>query len=313
MNISPIILFAYNRIGHLQHTLESLIKNDLAADSDLIIYSDGPKDEKAIDNVSKVRSYIRNISGFKSVRIIERKNNWGLSNSIINGVTDIIDEFGRVIVVEDDLVCSKYFIRYMNDALNYYENDEKVISVHGYVYPVNKSLPETFFIKGADCWGWGTWKRGWDIFENDSNKLSNELKKKNLTWHFDMNGAHPYTQMLENQCLGKIDSWAIRWYASAFVKDKLTLYPGRSLVHNIGNDGSGTHCGSVDDFDVLLSEKPVCVGGIDISENKEALDAIAGFLRKKTIKKFPVRLKAFVKRPYHFLVTAYQNSKQQII
>lgn len=310
MNLAPIIIFTYFRPLHLRRTIESLKKNDLANCSDLIIFSDGPKEGTAINSVKKVRDYIRYVEGFKSIRIIEREKNLGLSNSIINGVTDSINEFGRVIVVEDDLACSKYFLKYMNDALNYYENEDNVISVHGYIYPVKKSLPETFFLKGADCWGWGTWKRGWELFETDGTKLLTELKNRKLTRRFDMNGAYPYTQMLEKQCTGKIDSWAIRWYASAFLKDKLTLYPGKSLVHNIGNDGSGTHCGNLNGFDAILIKKAIRVGGINVLEDKESFNEIASFLRKKQNRSFLASVRSLTKKLYYNLSDAYQNKKK---
>ena len=129
----------------------------------------------------------------------------------------------------------------MNEALDIYEDESQVISIHGYIYPIN-GLPETFFIKGADCWGWATWKRGWDIFEADGQKLLNELKKRKLQKEANFNNSYGYVEMLESQILGKNNSWAIRWYASAFLKDMLTLYPGKSYVQNIGHDSQGTHC-----------------------------------------------------------------------
>jgi hypothetical protein len=159
----------------------------------------------------------------------------------------------------------------MNEALEKYEKNGRVISAHGYVYPVKGTLPETFFLKGADCWGWATWKRAWDLFEPDGRKLFGALKQQGLIRRFDYNGAYPYTKMLSRQIAAKNDSWAIRWYASALLHDKFTLYPGKSLVHNIGNDNSGTHCDKTLLFDTCTSCGPVHVGGISIEENNEAL------------------------------------------
>ena len=280
--LSPIVLFVYNRPWHTQQTIEALQKNTLAADSEIFIYSDAPKNDDAISGVDDVRNVIRKIEGFKKVQIIEREKNYGLANSIIGGVSDIVNQYGKVIVLEDDMLTSKYFLQYMNEALKLYKDSESVVSVHGYIYPTKEELPETFFIKGADCWGWATWKRGWDLFEKDGSKLLKELKKRNLTRTFDLDDAYPYTQMLEDQIQGKNNSWAIRWYASAFLADRLTLYPGKSLVQNIGIDGSGTHCSATNDFDVELSSRRILLKQIPLQENKQARKIIVRALKPKT-------------------------------
>ena len=145
-----------------------------------------------------------------------------------------------------------------------------MISVHGYIYPIKKSLPDTFFIKGADCLGWGTWKRGWDLFNSNGSELLHCLKERSLTRTFDFEGSYPYTRMLERQVNGEIGSWAIRWYASAFLEDKLTLYPGKSLIYHNGSDGSGTNCGTSEEFDVELSQEPILVCPIEIKESEYA-------------------------------------------
>jgi GT2 family glycosyltransferase len=250
---SPIVLFVYNRPWHTQQTIDALKNNEFAKQSDLIIYSDAAKNEQAESKVQEVRNYIKNIKGFSSITIIEREKNLGLANSIIDGVTAVVNQYGSVIVIEDDLVTSPYFLKYMNEALERFAQDERVISIHGYVYPVKQSLPEAFFLPGADCWGWATWKRGWDIFNPDGEYLLQQLKEKNLIASFDYNGSSKYSKMLEDQIKGRNDSWAVRWYASAFLAGKLTLYPSRSLVHNIGNDNSGTHCDSNTLYNVRTS------------------------------------------------------------
>jgi len=264
---APIILFVYNRPLHVRLTVEALQKNELAAESDLYVYSDGPKSFDDSELVAEVRKYLRNINGFKSTTIVEREVNWGLARSIIAGVSEILRCYGVGIFVEDDLVTSPFFLRYMNDALAVYKEEEKVISIHGYVYPLRKSLPETFFIKGADCWGWGTWQRGWELFEPDGNKLLHELTRRNLTRRFDYDGPFDYNRMLQDQIAGKNDSWAIRWYASALINDRVTLYPGRSLVHNIGNDDSGNHGGETKVYDTEVANIPVAVERLQPYEN----------------------------------------------
>lgn len=277
MSYAPIALFVYNRPWHTQQTIEALLANAEAAQTSLIVFSDGARNEEANQSVSLVRAYIRGITGFKSIEIIERETNLGLARSIIDGVTRVCEEYGRVIVLEDDLVTSTSFLAYMNEGLARYEHDDRVISIHGYVYPVNATLPETFFLKGADCWGWATWKRGWGLFESDGRVLLQQLTHRKLTRRFDFEGTYPYTKMLKNQIKGKNNSWAIRWYASAFLKDRLTLYPGRSLVHNIGNDSSGTHCSETGAYSGELSSKPVQVELIRAEENIFARDQIKSF------------------------------------
>ena len=231
---APIVLFVYDRLLLARSTVEALRQNNFADRSELIVYSDGAKNDGAIQRVDEVRNFLRTIRGFKAIRIVEREKNYGLANSIIDGVSTLIDQFGKVIVVEDDLVTSPYFLKYMNEALDKYESEEKVISIHGYSYPTSRPLPETFFLRGTDCWGWGTWKRGWELFESDGNKLLRQLKEKNLQHRFDFDGTYDYTKMLREQITGKVNSWAVRWHASAFLHDRLTLFPGRSLVNNIG-------------------------------------------------------------------------------
>lgn len=234
------MLFVYNRLNFTKRTLEALQKNELANKSELFIYSDAAKNENDLEKVAKVREYIKNIGGFKKIITIKRKVNTGLAPSIINAVTKIVNKYGKIIVLEDDLVTSRYFLRFMNEALEAYKNEPKVASIHGYIYPIT-NLPETFFIKGADCWGWATWNNKWSIFERDGKKLLDKIKKKNIERELNFNGTYDYTSMLKNQIEGKIDSWAIRWYVSAFLKNMITLYPGQSYVQNIGFGKDSTH------------------------------------------------------------------------
>lgn len=279
VNLSPIVLFVYNRPRHTRQTVAALQGNELVDQSDLFIYSDGPKDEQSEKAVQKVREYIHTIGGFKTVTIRERQENMGLATSIIDGVTAVVNECGRVVVMEDDIVTSPFFLRYMNDALKLYEDEETVISIHGYIYPLVEELPSTFVLCGADCWGWATWKRGWDLFEEDGQKLLNELNEKKLTKLFDFNGSYGYTQMLKDQIAGKNDSWAVKWYASAFLRKRLTVYPGISLVRNIGLDGTGTHCGTSGRLDVKLAQNKIAVKPIDIIENMEARKVFESYFR----------------------------------
>lgn len=277
MNYASIALFVYKRFEHARHTIESLQKNAQAHYSDLIVFSDGPKDASSAADVQRVREYVKTITGFRSVELVSRDRNLGLAASIISGVTQALRVSERVIVVEDDLVLSPFFLQYMNDGLTRYQDDDRVVSLHGYVFPVNLRLPETFFLRGADCWGWATWQRGWQLFNADGASLLQQLERRHLTSEFDFGGAFQYTQMLRDQINGLNDSWAVRWYASAFLADKLTLYPGRSLVQNIGTDGSGTHCGTGNDYQCLISETPVDVAEISVEDSAVARRAFADF------------------------------------
>jgi hypothetical protein len=295
---APILLFVYNRPGYTRITVESLKKNEFASESELFIYSDGAKSEQDKILVSEVRNYIKTINGFRKVTIIESNGNKGLALSITSGVTEILNKYDRAIILEDDLELSPFFLKYMNESLSVYEKEEDVISIHGYVYPIKKKLPETFFLKGADCWGWATWERGWKLYENDAEKLLKEIRKKSLQKEFDFNSSHPYTKMLEQQIKGEIDSWAIKWHASAFINDKLTLYPGKSLVKNIGTTGSSTHFSDTKVFDVNLSDKAIDVEKGEIKENnygKKIFEEYFNSIKPGFIKKGWKKVKTLLK------------------
>jgi hypothetical protein len=289
MDNAPVALFVYNRPWHTRQTVEALLNNPEASETPLYVFSDAHKDVTTSSAVAEVRSFLRKIRGFKSLSIIERPNNFGLARSIIDGVSHVCVEHGRVIVLEDDLVTSPYFLNYMNEGLEKYRDDQRVISIHGYIYPVEQVLPDTFFLKGADCWGWATWSRGWDQFDPDGKRLLDELKYRKLTHQFDFDGSYPYTKMLQDQIAGKNNSWAVRWYASAFLKDKLTLYPGRSLIHNVGADGSGIHCSETANFSGELAKTPISVKNVAVEEALIARQLFAQFHRR-TRPSLPVRV-----------------------
>jgi len=295
-NLAPIVLFIYNRPWHTQQTVETLQKNELANESELFIYSDAAKNEQASESVNAVREYIKTINGFKEITIILRDKNWGLADSIIDGVTKIVNEYGRIIVLEDDLVTSPYFLKFMNEGLTMYENEDKVASIHGYIYPID-NLPNTFFIKGADCWGWATWKRAWDIFESNGEKILDELKSRRLEKEADFNNSYGFTQMLKDQIKGKNNSWAVRWYMSAFLKDMLTLYPGKSYVQNIGNDDSGTHCCVSDIFRVELctSNNSNRLELVENSDSRKKIEIFFDSINGTFIQKLKTRIKRLIK------------------
>ncbi|ABB39678.1 sugar transferase [Oleidesulfovibrio alaskensis G20] len=245
-SVAPVVLFVYNRLEHTRRTVSALARNLLAADTDLIIYSDASSSESAEEEVAAVRKYINGISGFASVTIICRERNWGLANSIVDGVTSVVNECGRVIVLEDDIVTSPFFLMYMNEALERYADNNEVMHVAGYApeMPLG-DLKETFFLRQTSCWGWATWKRAWSFFSKDSELFIKAFTSADIT-SFNLNGSYDYwSQLLENH-RGQRHTWAVFWYASVFLQEGLCLHPRASLVFNIGFDGTGTNCGAIE-------------------------------------------------------------------
>mgnify|MGYP003300226048 FL=1 len=274
MNFAPILLFVYNRLQHTQRCIESLLNNSLSKESELFIYSDAAKETTDQKKVEEVRQYIHTIQGFKRITIIERNDNWGLARSIIDGVTTQINQYGRVIVLEDDLVVAPYFLQFMNDALETYKNEPKIGHIQACDFTQDPALPDTFLIKWTGSWGWATWDRAWKHFNPNGKELLQELKQRKLTYTFDFNGKYGFTRMLQRQIEGKNNSWAIRWNASLFLKDILSLNVGRSLVQNEGFDGSGTNCGGGGLYASNLYVEALPVIPISpIKENKEARKA----------------------------------------
>ncbi len=274
---APVALFAYRRPWHTQEVLDALLRNPLAESTDLIVFIDGPIKEDDQRNVQTVAQIARSVTGFRSISVHQSSRNRGLSTSIIRGISSVLEQYDRLIVVEDDIVVSRHFLEFMNDALTEYENDCRVASVHGYCYPVKASLPELFFLRGADCWGWATWARAWSHFNPSGQELLDALLSTGQLGDFDLGGSAPFSRLLRGQIEGENDSWAIRWHASAFLDNMLTLYPGKSLVRNIGIDGSGTHSGTRDVFASRLSEEAVSFGRIPILESQAARLAFADY------------------------------------
>lgn len=282
LDLSPILLFVYNRPHHTRKVLQALENANLASVSDLYIFSDGAKDANTIDLVNQVRAIIREPWNFKTITIIERTKNLGLATNIIKGVTAVIQKFGKVIVLEDDLIISKYALEYFNDALTVYENDEKVMEISGYMYPIKsaKQLEETFFFRVANSWGWATWARAWKHFEEDINKLTENFGKEEIK-RFSIDHSENFWKQVNEFKAGKINSWAIRWYLSIFNKDGLTLYPRESMVQNIGTDGSGTHSDEDKVYSVELATQPITKFTTEIEENKDAYEAIRHFYKNR--------------------------------
>lgn len=242
MELAPIVLFVYNRPEHTKKTLEALSKNLLSKDSVLYIYSDGMPEnasDELVNRINKVKALLEQVDWAKELIIINRKKNLGLAQSIISGVTEVINIHKKVIVLEDDLVTSPYFLKFMNDALNYYKDEEKIWHISGWNYPIKLNYREdVFFWKIMNCWGWATWFDRWICFEKDSSKLIKTFTNQDIR-KFNLDGIiNVWSQVLENN--NKIiDTWAVFWYATIFKNHGLCLNPTLSFVDNIGNDGSG--------------------------------------------------------------------------
>lgn len=285
--LAPILLFVYNRPDHAKATIEALEKNELASQSLLYIYSDGAKnDEKDKVAVSNVRKVISNVEGFKKVFVVERDRNIGLGRNIIDGVTTIVNQYGKVIVLEDDIVTSRYFLPYMNTALERYKEDSKVMCVSGYTPPMDVSTikEETFFMSWPDCWGWGTWKRAWDKFDRNPEKIVKEADSK-LIDRINVDGTAPgmWGQVLDNY-KGRKYTWAIFFHIAICKCEGLTLYSKHSLTSNRGMDGSGDNSGTTDVYDVTeLQTKAVRYYPDMIQKDDNAEAALKLFYKKASV------------------------------
>ncbi len=299
---SPIVLFVYNRAWHTQQTIESLQKNELATKSHLIIYSDAPKDSSQHELVNEVRKYIYTIDGFKEITIVERETNFGLAKSIIEGVTEVVNKYGKIIVLEDDLVTSPFFLNFMNNALDTYIDQKKVWHISGWNYPINPDgLSDTFLWRTMNCWGWATWRDRWQHYQKNTTQLISELTNNDIK-RFNLDGKNNFwRQVLDNKS-GKINTWAIFWYATIFKQGGLCLNPTETYVRNIGLDDSGENCIDNDTLNAKMSRKSNVSFENEVNENPLAVQRIKAFytkenqnLFKKGINRFKQSIKKYKK------------------
>jgi hypothetical protein len=279
--LAPIVLFVYNRPEHTKQTVEALQKNELAIESELFIYSDAAKNIGVKAKTDEVRKYIKSINGFKRVTVIKREKNWGLAASIIDGVTKIVNEYGKVIVLEDDLVTSPYFLKFMNDALELYKDEEKVWHISGWNYPIKiDGLDDVFLWRLMNCWGWATWKGRWKHYEKDADKTISEFNKEDIK-RFNLDSAQNFWNQVTGNKEKKINTWAIFWYVAIFKKDGLCLNPSQTFVENIGHDGSGVNCGESEAYAANISMHKDIKFVSKINENKIALERIQNFYKSQ--------------------------------
>lgn len=280
--LAPIVLFVYNRLEHTRTTIDHLLNNKLADKSTLIIFSDGPKNENDKEKIIEVRKYIKSISGFQNVQLEFREKNLGLANSVISGVKSILNLYNEVIVLEDDVISSPYFLTFMNNALNFYRNNKTIFSVSGYPYPIK--VPESYtkdvFISyRSSSWGWGTWKDRWKSVDWDVSDYKYFIKDKSSQKLFERAGQD-LLPMLFAQKEGQIDSWAVRWGYAHYKNAAFCLYPVVPLCKNIGTDRSGTHSSSSKKLSVNLEYK---VNELNMDANPE-LNTEINFRIKKLFK-----------------------------
>jgi hypothetical protein len=250
MNLSPVVLFVYNRPWHTKQTIEALQKNDLALDSKLFIYSDAAKSVGAVEEVNEVRKYIKSVTGFKEVTIIERAENYGLASSVIEGVSHVLGLHEKVIVLEDDCVTSPFFLEFMNTSLRMYEKNREVMSISAYSYPI--TIPknykyDVFFYYRSSSWGWGTWRQEWQQMNWSTDALCS-VDKNILKL-----GGEDLCIMSQDQVAGRINSWAIRWATGHAFRKAVSLYPNKTLVNNIGFGYLGTHTKCAQDAERFFS------------------------------------------------------------
>lgn len=276
-SLAPIVLFVYNRPEHTLRTLEALTQNDLASESLLYIFCDGPKTNCTKEDalkISEVREVVKSRQWCKTNIVVERDINVGLAENITSGVSEVIESHGRIIVLEDDIVTSRGFLKFMNDSLTLYQDNVHVMNISGYMYPLDIALPDTIFLNVVTPWGWATWKRAWKYFERSSEVLFSKLhgiKNLNLRQYNRGFGDEFYNQLLANR-EGRLKTWAVKWHTSIFLMNGFCLHPGKSLVENIGFDGSGENCGQSEITTANIVQY-VPVKRIDLVEHEYVLEA----------------------------------------
>lgn len=246
--IAPVILFTYNRPEHTKRTMEALAANELAEQTDLYVYSDAAKKEADRQKVQQIRDDINTVTGFRNVTLITREENYGLARNVIEGVTEIVNRYGKVIVLEDDLVSNRYFLRFMNDGLDRYSAEKRVTGITGFShFSDDVTLPcESYFhtLTGTS-WSWATWADRWKNFDAVCSDWTDMVKDAKLRKAFNYDNTYDFYKIMKNQQTDeRTNSWAIRWYWTNFRRNGYILSPTKSLVSNEGWDGTGVHCGN---------------------------------------------------------------------
>jgi hypothetical protein len=302
--LAPIVLFVYDRPHHTERTLNALYNNELAKESILYIFSDGPKDtsdQQAVGKITEVREVIRKNQWAKEVKIVESTKNKGLALSIITAVSEIVKKHGNIIVLEDDIVVSSGFLKYMNNALDLYQEEERVMHISAYMYPHDQKLPESFFFEVPyPGGGWATWHRSWKYFKNDASYFYDYFEK-NKKWNsFNKYGGKYLQKQLKANVLGELNTWFIKWHATMVLQNGLTLYPRQSLTNNIGFDNSGSHCSVMTKFDVNVLADKILLEQTRLEANRKAKRLIVKFYQGKyyPLKKILIQMTPEIVKPF---------------
>lgn len=306
LHLAPIALFVYNRPWHTEQTLLALEKNDLAEQSQLIVFADGPRaDAKPEDlaKINEVRALFDKKWGFKSIELRQREKNAGLAQSIIDGVTEVVNAYGSIIVLEDDIVTAPGFLSYMNLALQKYADEPRVFHISGFIYPVkNFKKNEYFFYNQAACWGWGTWMHNWAFFKRDTNYWLEKIKKLSDSEEFNIHRSLNFQMQLENNKIKKINTWACFWQATVFFEKGLCFHPGKTFVRNIGLDGSGVNTGVDRSYSSRLrTDIPTNIENIRLVESNAHRKKIVRYFNNKEsknhslIRRVKLKLKKIIK------------------
>lgn len=279
---APIVLFVFARPDHTCHTLTALAANELAQESDLIVFADGARNDAEWAKVRKVRELVRGVHGFRSVTLIERMENYGLARNIIEGVTEVCSQRGRAIVMEDDIVTSPCFLKFMNQALDRYLNDKRVWHISGWNYPIDVAgMDEAFFWRVMNCWGWATWADRWQHFHKSPADIVCRWSFAQRR-RFNLDGAHSFFSQVLGNYLGKNRTWAIFWYATLYERQGLCLNPAASYVTNSGCDGTGTHEYKGADYATVLNYQFPMKWPELVVENQLAVTRIKQFYQAST-------------------------------
>lgn len=254
---APVALFVYNRPDHTRQTLEALARNHGANDTRLYVFADGPKPDATTadrERIEATRALVCSRPWTRDIQLTLTSSNQGLANSIVGGVQRVLDEHGRVIVLEDDIVTSPGFLDFLNAGLETYADERRVMHLSAYMYPLGLRERDSVFLRVLSCWGWATWARAWRHYEPDVAAHLSFFSPPPQRRKFNVEGHADFYQQLRDNATGRIHSWAVRWYASWLRQDGLSLFPTQSLVRNIGHDGSGVHCGPNQQFDTSIAD-----------------------------------------------------------
>jgi len=296
--LAPIVLFVYNRLDHTVKSVEALQKNSLAIKSDLIVYSDYAKNDTSIQSVHKVRDFIDSISGFNKIKIVKRSVNFGLAKSIISGVSEVLREYDKIIVLEDDLVVSHDFLSYMNRGLYFYKNTCNIFSITGANYPIEMPSDyheDVFIFYRCSSWGWGTWIDRWEKVDWKIKDFNEFISNKKKVGEFNK-GGDDLSDALTSYVKGKSDVWAIRWGYAHYINNSFCLYPVVSKVNNIGLDGSGDNC----DSDVKHLQSIALNGKVRFSRNLSLNNDIVKSYQELFKYSFVNKMRRIIKRSLRY-------------